>query len=313
MLFAEAEQALGAPSGNFVYSFEERTCASIYTAMRGLRLGDQQVAVTTYPVPWVSFDPGHITSEYSDGERSVTLPVPTALGKKLLLIEPHCDDVALSVAGTLFRWGRPLVVVTLFNLSRTKDDRLPVSKNLDDEKISELRRAENECALGLGLGAQCLFLDEWEEPWPWGPPDDAKVKHLAERVASVVDLTDVEIAAPFAFSGHPDHYLARRVAETLGCNLFWEDIGFYREYSRCLEDREFGWERWGGEYEEVVSSIDGYALQKMALLTTYQSQMYPPVGMMSVLRYHWAVARQTGRSGGGLPPSIFAERLYRRR
>lgn len=312
MLFADAERSLGEPSGDSIYSFEERACASLYTTMRGLRLGSQQVTVTTYQVPWVNFDTSYEPSQHFNEEQSVSLPTPTVSGKKLLLIEPHCDDVALSFAGTLLKWSRPLIVVTLFNLSRTKDDKLPVSKNLDNEKISELRRAENECALGLGLGAQCLFLNEWEEPWPWGPPDDTRVKHLAERLSSVVDLTDVEIAAPFAFSGHPDHYLARRVAETLGCNLFWEDIGFYREYSRCLEDREYGWGRWGGDYEELVSSIDGFALQKMALLTTYQSQMYPPANMMSVLRYHWAVARQADRRSVGRPPSTFAERLYTR-
>lgn len=310
MLFSEAELLLGEPSGTSIYDFEDNAHAYLSALMRDLR-NSPELEVATFQPPWVRFHQDRSPCEL-DAEQPVSLPLPKVSGRQVLLIEPHCDDVALSVVGTLLKWRRPLTVVTLFNFSRTVDNRLPISQQLTNSKISELRRAENECALGVGMGARCLFLDEWEEPWPWGQPDDSRVNGLAERVAEIVDLTDMEIVAPFAFSSHPDHYLARRVAEVLGCNLFWEDIGFYREYARSIEDREYGWARWRGNYDEVVNSIDGYALHKMAILTTYQSQLYPPVRMMSVLRYHWAVARQSERRCKEYRSSTFAERLYSR-
>jgi len=309
-IFAAAEKSLSLPSGDAVYSFEERAGHLLTEAMQKLR-NCTDATVVDYQVPWLSFASQHSLGGFGNDQRFVTLPAPQFRGRPLVLIEPHCDDVALSFVGTLLSWQRPVVVVTLFNLSRTKDDKLPISQQLTYKSISYLRQAENECGLGLGLGAKCLFLNEWEEPWPWGPPDTSRIANLADRVAPLVDLANSEIAAPFGFSPHPDHFLARAVADQLGCNLYWEDIGFFREYSRCTEDREYGFDRWPGTYETNVISIDGYALQKMAILTTYQSQMYPPARMMSLLRYHWAVARQAHRECPNYNAGRFAERLYK--
>lgn len=301
-LACEAERMLPEPTGVAVYDYEARTLNVLSSLLQELGLLSSEIT-RTLPIPMLGL-PGDPTE--------ITIPAFQSSGKPLLLLEPHCDDVALSFSGTLLRWKRPIIVLTIFNKSRTIDGKLPGGSALSYDKISALRQAENESALGIGLGGKCLFLDEWEERWPWSPPNRRRVDTLAQHIADSVDLNSVELVAPFGFSTHPDHYLTRAVAEKLGCRMYWEDLGFFREYARCEEDKAYGLAQWPGTYQHKLVSIDGYALMKMALLMIYRSQIYPAVRAMSVLRYHWAVARRYLNDSAGSQPARYAECVYYR-
>jgi LmbE family N-acetylglucosaminyl deacetylase len=302
ILVNEAERLLNEPTNMAVYGFEARALNILSALLQELRRCPPE-STRTLPVP---------THGFPDDPTTITIPAFKPGGKPLLLLEPHCDDVALSFSGTLLSWKRPIIVLTLFNKSRTIDGNLLGSSSPSYDEISALRRAENESALGIGLAGECLFLDEWEERWPWSPPDQKRVDVLAQRVADLVDLDKVDLVAPFGFSTHPDHYLTRSVAEQLGCRLFWEDIGFFREYARCEEDRAYGLSQWPGTYQHDLVSLDGHALIKMALLMIYRSQIYPPIRAMSVLRYHWAVARRNSTASGVVRQPRYAECVYYR-
>jgi LmbE family N-acetylglucosaminyl deacetylase len=294
------EDQIGEPSGPAVYGFAKNVLKLLTKWMSSL--AEQTGAeLREIPVP-----ANRITGE----SWRIRLPVFQASGKPLILIEPHCDDVALSVLGTLLKWRRPVTVVTLFDRSRTVANSVDVRRYLSHEEISAVRREENEAALGLGLRASCRFLSLFEEPWPWSEPDASRIAALATRIADTVDLASADLMAPVGYSTHPDHYLARGVAECLGCRVFWEDVGFSREYARCEEDRAFGKCAWPAPLREQIVDLSGVVLLKMALLLVYRSQVDCPTDALESLRYHWAVARGTHQCNDQRRAVRFAERIY---
>src|SRR5947209_6993490 len=108
------EEALSEPCGSSVYGFEERCMAIILAWMKELELHNAAGVVEIDP-------PANVLTGES---LKVRVPIFRPGGRSLILIEPHCDDVALSFLGTILRWRRPITVVTLFNRSRTVADEL---------------------------------------------------------------------------------------------------------------------------------------------------------------------------------------------
>lgn len=298
----DALQALGEPFGDDVYGYDARALDTIRAWMSSLS-SLPSGSTATVSVPSVSE-----TDEFA----TLTVPTIRPTGNTLVLIEPHCDDVALSFLGSLLCWSRPVTVITLFNRSRTVDSHFPGGALLSHDEISAVRRAENEAALVRGLGARCLYLDLWEEPWPWSSPDRTRVSAIAKLIESVADLSSAELIAPFGLSTHPDHYLARAAAERLGCTAYWEDLGFFREYARCFEDRMFGRSLWPGPYRVEFTALDQVIATRMALLLAYRTQLYVPEQAMTLLRYFWGVARDARAEGRQDFRARFAERVYRR-
>lgn len=290
------EGAIDEPRGSSVYGFEERCIEVLSTWMSELGSMPETVEI-------------EVPANALTGERlKVAAPAFRPTGRPLILIEPHCDDLALSFLGTVLQWQRPVTVVTLFNRSRTLADGFARGRQLSYDEISALRRQENEASLGVGLGASCHFLDLFEAPWPWSRPDISRVDALAAEIAQRVDLSAGDLAAPAGLSKHPDHYLARAVSERLGCRIFWEDVGFFREYARCEEDRAFGRCAWPIPLREELTDLGGVLLTKLALLLVYRSQVECSAQAAELLRYHWALARNTDT--GGDAKLRFAERVY---
>lgn len=232
-------------------------------------------------------------------------------GQPIVALEPHADDAALSVSGTLLQLQRPLHIVTLFSCSWNLHPQLEAFCTPTSELISAIREAESKAAATL-LGATHQCLNVPEATWPLAPPDLNRVDEIASRVAAVLaTIPDYELIAPLCVSHHPDHILTRHVAERLGCRWYWEDVDFYVNYSRSVEDREYCSHRWSQPASPSAQSIDRVLFDKLAVLLVYHSQYFPSTALADVIRYNWAVARETRSSRSGDETACFVERTYR--
>lgn len=232
-------------------------------------------------------------------------------GRQIIALEPHADDVALSVGGTLLNLNRPVCVLTIFSRSHNFHPDLHCYCNGTPGLITNLREAESKAAAVL-MGAEHVSLGISEAKWPLQPPDLTRVDDLILMIRSkIAPYRDCELIAPACVSRHPDHVLTRLIAERLGCGWFWEDVDFYVNYARSVEDREYFLHRWSNRLVPEVQGIDHVLLEKLAIVLVYQSQYFPPTALAEVLRYNWAVARESHRHGQCGATVHFAERTYR--
>ena len=234
-------------------------------------------------------------------------------GRPILALEPHADDLILSLGGTLFSWNRPIHIVTLFNRSKNLHPDIAKITNLSTESITNLRFLENQTAFQV-LNATHTELNLFEAEWPLSPPNFSLVPDLVERIHEILNLfEEPEIIGPFGISHHPDHLLTRQVAESLGCQTYWEDVDFYINYSRSIEDVEFAKLIWKEPSEIEYLGIDNHLLKKFSTLNLYQSQYFPPKKMCGPLCFNWFMA-QKGLRKKKLSNGIgFAERIFRYR
>lgn len=304
----QPELELPIPEGDSVHSFTRDLIEAHHQYQEKLALFDSKVECQLPILRYIN-----IPDNRAANIRPVLFaPKIEPSGPPLLLFEPHADDVALSLWGSLCVWRRPVIVVTVFGRSQNLHPQLRQIKDLNNEQIFALRQEEIKASLRFLKGIHYLLEFE-EEPWPHSRPDISKIPELVESLRPFVEqYPDAEIMAPLCMSRHPDHMLVRRAVEELGCIRFWEDVDFYPNYARTVEDREY--------YRTVFSEsllceyqpIAEVLLQKMAALSLYQSQYFPFEEMWGALRYNWAVARE-GIRAGMLPDDItYAERTYRK-
>lgn len=232
---------------------------------------------------------------------------PKSGARPIVALEPHPDDLTLSLAGRLAAERRPLYVISVHSAAGTAHPASTVVGE-DRERVAAVRRDENRTALAA-LGAEIVELGMADARKPYGPVEDSAVKGLATSLeVTLADLPGgAELIAPAAVTRHPDHVLVHRAARRIGCHWFWEDIAFFPTYARSVEDRRWFDEGHGAALEAETFDITGTVLAKVAMLAGYPSQAPSPNEICGVLRYAWTVAAEDGLH------DRFAERSYRLR
>lgn len=202
-------------------------------------------------------------------------------GVRLLVVQPHPDDAALSIGGTLLQVTNPLTVLTVYARSATA-------------RASRKRQAEDRRFAGLvGAGAHHLGRCEGSSlsaPRPWPEVDSiAHGLHLAASGALVL--------APAGVARHVDHVAVHEAVASFDTAVFWEDVAFWSIYGASIEDRvQFSLRAAGWLADQVLVGvgISEVVRDKAALLACYRSQSDE---VWRPLRYAWAAARELGRSG----------------
>jgi LmbE family N-acetylglucosaminyl deacetylase len=206
-----------------------------------------------------------------------------------LVISPHFDDAAFSLAATLKLFASaewPVRIINCFTVTRFA----PYLQSRNVVSVTGLRQEEegNFAAL-LGGSASSIALDFVDAPARTGlgvrgivrrgtiPPDtEATIENL---LASLEEpQADVAVLVPLAVGGHIDHYISREaaIAKYRGLPIaFYEDL----PYAAGLRssDIEAPVEQcsraWGTPLHPVIVDWKGSAAWKARCCSLYSSQI----------------------------------------
>lgn len=207
---------------------------------------------------------------------------------QLVVVQPHPDDGALSVGGTLLTVGNPLKIVTVYSRAATAS--ASRTRQAEDRRFAEL------------VGADWQHLDLAEGSSMSAPRPHTDVEAVASALRSL--STDGEVlVGPAAVARHVDHWAAQQAIRSLDAAVFWEDVAFWSIYGASIEDRvQFSLRdpEWLAAQVLVAVDITDVVRDKAALLACYPSQS---TEIWRPLRYGWVAARELGRTG-------YCERLF---
>lgn len=288
-------RSLPVPDATGVYTFPDDLadahCVHQDQLARRHRAGDLGVVEVTAPY----------------GGRSYLIEQRRPSDRRVVVIEPHHDDLALSASGLFLSRPRPLTVVTVFTRS-TSAHRSVLASHPGEEAVSTLRAGESRQAL-LPVDADQRLLGYRDAAPPYRPYDPAVLERVTADLERVLtEVGDAELIAPAGVTRHPDHLLVHEAARRVGCRWFWEDVAFWQTYGLSTDDRHLFHERVGDGLVPELVDITGVLLDKLTLLYLHASQLQPLHAMYRPLRHAWTTAAELRTAAG---PVCFAERFYR--
>jgi LmbE family N-acetylglucosaminyl deacetylase len=225
--------------------------------------------------------------------------------RRVLIIEPHADDAALSVGGVMWlrRFECAFVVATMASRSNhTLYHEMGVD-HFDIEEVSDFRRRESELFVRmiggdhLSMGLTDAALRYRDTNWTLDYfrrhrmsiraatsriADDLERKRWADAVRRL--LTDVQSAEVWIPLGgpHADHMLTIDACcevfqsdPSLAAGRTWrvyQDVPYFSSYSRCMTDAIEAWKAAGVVMERELIPIDAAFVQKLRLTSVYASQ-----------------------------------------
>ncbi|RBL92469.1 PIG-L deacetylase family protein [Chitinophaga flava] len=200
-----------------------------------------------------------------------------------LILEPHFDDTAYSMAGLLLSGviSADTTIVTIFSRSAFA----PYSALSDTEKISALRYTEHKhFCKKIAVRAHVLEYDEallrgWSISNIFDHTCDIDhEKQLKQRISSDLamlneTLRPAEVYSPLGICGHIDHILVRQCAE----QVFPLKIKYYEELPYAGEIRQEEYTHWISKltkdlYPQINTDISVLE-QRLSLLRFYRSQV----------------------------------------
>jgi LmbE family N-acetylglucosaminyl deacetylase len=264
------------------------------------------------------------------------LPPPAGKRRRVMVVEPHMDDAALSVGGVMLqrRAECEFLLVTMATRSLATSYRALDREFFDIETVSGLRKAESELvarlvwgrhiALGLVEATLRYHPQNWTLDWyrrhkhaiyvclEHVAGEDELRRWTATLANAIAELEPEEIWMPLGVGMHADHQLTRhaclnvlranpKLAERCVCRVF-QDVpyaGDYRAHTAALV-KTLG--DAGVRLEEERIDITAVMPAKRRLLSIYASQWKTAV----IQRRVDACAK-----GLGGPPDTYRELWYR--
>lgn len=201
---------------------------------------------------------------------------------RTLILSPHCDDIALSVGGSLLDHARALAPVTGLVIFSTSPFTLDKVHNQHVAEVTAYRAAEEaRAATILGYDLVLAGLEEALLRLPGGrsadPLQDPAFGDILDRVRREAENGTIRILGPAGIGGHPDHRVVRAVMDQLASEglaatmLLYEDLPYMaeigRETRRVVLDRllESGLTPW----KAPGRRLEG----KLAAMREYRSQL----------------------------------------
>jgi LmbE family N-acetylglucosaminyl deacetylase len=172
-----------------------------------------------------------------------TTPVPAPQRLNILVLSPHRNDAAFSLALSLAAWRKAGHAVTLLNaVTRSIDAPFSDADSLHENDrlsyVSAMRKREDEAFLRLIPGITLIDANIKDAPLrrhcapedvytlPFDPNDSAAFK-IGKHLTRHLTQPNPVFALPLALGGHIDHRIAREAAATLAADLpcaFYEDL-----------------------------------------------------------------------------------------
>jgi LmbE family N-acetylglucosaminyl deacetylase len=226
--------------------------------------------------------------------------------RRLLVIEPHMDDAALSVGGLLWRLREEceITLLTVAGQSNFTSYYYSDREYFDVATVSSLRKAESELLMRL-LGGRHTTLDLPEAPLRCKPGNwtrawyrahrklvDAYITHGAlEReveawsnaIADVLASTDAEeIWLPLGVGSHVDHELTRNsclraLSHMNGIDrqkavFFYQEVPYAREFPEHTQTILAALRSAGGRLEPSSHDVGDAFSDKLRLVSIFGSQ-----------------------------------------
>jgi LmbE family N-acetylglucosaminyl deacetylase len=266
----------------------------------------------------------------------VLMPAPHGKRRRVMVIEPHMDDAALSVGGLMLqrRADCEFFIVTLATQSVASSYDELGREFFDIETVSGIRQAESEIVarflwgrhvpLGLVEASLRYHPQSWTLDWylrhkhaiylymehATGP--DELQKWTSTLARAVADLRPEEIWMPLGVGRHVDHQLTvhaclnimranPNLVEQCVCRFF-QDVPYARDYPAHTADLLKTVEGAGVRLEEERVDITAVMPEKLHLLSIYASQWKKEMIQMKV--------ESCAKALGG-PPDSYRELWYR--
>jgi LmbE family N-acetylglucosaminyl deacetylase len=269
----------------------------------------------------------------------VLTPVPPGKRRRVMVIEPHMDDAALSVGGLMLqrRAECEFLLVTVATQSVASSYRGRDRDFFDVQTISNLRKAESAIVarlvwgrhipLGLVEATLRYYPQKWTLDW-FQRHEQAIYAYLEHAAAAgggselelwtatiakaIEDLQPEEIWMPLGIGVHVDHQLTRhaclnilrtnpKIVEQRVCRFF-QDVPYAADvpnHTAALVETLRGA---GARLEEERVDVANVKQEKMRLLDVYWSQWKTEV--------IWRRVENCSKALGG-PPGSFSELWYR--
>lgn len=207
----------------------------------------------------------------------------------IVLLSPHCDDIAYSLGGSLAAAKLPLgrcQIHTVF----TRSAYCPFGElpETDVDGITALRLAEDR-RFAKEVGVAVSHYDLPEPLLRGGYPSLESILVSRDRASSDPILNAARevmlrikrdrgpscVFSPLAVGGHADHWIVRLAAESVfeGMIVYYEDLpyaGYFDEDRLAEELRSLP-----PRSQAVILPDDGWIEKKLALLNVYKSQIAP--------------------------------------
>jgi LmbE family N-acetylglucosaminyl deacetylase len=230
-------------------------------------------------------------------------PIPPSGRRRVLVIEPHADDAALSIGGVMWlrRLQSAFVVATMASRSNHTLYHELDQDYFDIEEVTEIRRRESELfarMIGgehLSVGLTDAALRYRDTPWTadFFRRHRMSIRAATSRIAGdregkrwtdavrrlLTDVPSEEVWIPLG-GPHADHMLTIdaccKVFESdpsLVAGRIWrvyQDVPYFSRYSRCMSDAIEAWVAAGVVMERELISIDFD--RKLRLTSVYASQ-----------------------------------------
>jgi LmbE family N-acetylglucosaminyl deacetylase len=230
-------------------------------------------------------------------------PIPPGGRRRVLVIEPHADDAALSIGGVMWlrRLENVFVVATMASRSNhTLYHELDLDY-FDVEKVTDIRQRESELFARMiggdhvSVGLTDAALRYRDTHWT---PDFFRRHRMSVRAATsriageregkrwtdavrrlLTDIPSEEVWIPLG-GPHADHMLTIDACckvfqsdPSLAAGRIWrvyQDVPYFSSYSRCMNDAIEAWRAAGVIMERELIPIDFD--QKLRLTSVYASQ-----------------------------------------
>jgi LmbE family N-acetylglucosaminyl deacetylase len=266
----------------------------------------------------------------------VVLPAPPGKRRRVMVIEPHMDDAALSVGGLMLqrRADCEFLIVTMATQSVASSYRALDREFFDIKTVSGIRKAESEIVarllwgrhIPLGLVEATLRYHPQNWTLDWFRRHQHAIymylEHSAGRdeleqwtstiATAIADLQPEEIWMPLGVGMHVDHQLTRhaclnimranpKLVEQCVCRFF-QDVpyaGDYRAHTAALVKALGGA---GARLEEERVDITTVMPEKLHLVSIFASQF-----KINIIKVR---VEACAKALGG-PPKSYSELWYR--
>ncbi|MEM5331736.1 PIG-L family deacetylase [Paraburkholderia sp. JHI2823] len=238
------------------------------------------------------------------------LSLESMIGRRILLLSPHPDDVAYSIGGIVAQLcvQADLLLMTVFGrsgwacpqtLSRASANAVAIMRQQEDLAYCERRRMNY-----TGLACPDSFLMGYDEvkELSAAAADDPRTADIVKLIGeSVARLAPHFLLAPCGVGGHVDHRIVRIATDALDRVevLYYEDVPYSASLPLAELDRQLTAQ---GLVPALTADIEIVLEGKCEDMWSYLSQTGA-----------WTVAemlRHASRVGAG--NARYAERLWRR-
>ncbi len=266
----------------------------------------------------------------------VLTPAPSTKRRRVMVIEPHMDDAALSIGGLMLqrRAECEFLLVTVATQSVATSYRGSGRDFFDVKTISNLRKAESDIVARMVWGRHIpldlvdatlrYYPQNWTLDWferheqaVWASLEHAagpgELELWTSTIAKAIeDLQPEEIWMPLGIGVHLDHQLTRhaclnilrnnqKLVEQCVCR-FYQDVPYAANFPQHTAALVKTLRGAGAKLEEERMDITDVMPEKMRLLSVYASQWKTNVIQVRV--------EACSKALGG-PPGSFNELWYR--